>query len=171
MKRSYELSSARASWEHDWGESAVLDYAADRGLLVVSPFPEDHRVLGEALAGTGIPVSRALNLRQTREQLKRRRSSIAVVVTERELPDGTWKDVQSMVESLFLPPLLIVASRTPDAYLWAEVLNTCGFDVLAKPFARDETARVLGYALRHYQALRETTGRMQVVHRSGAAGG
>lgn len=94
-----------------------------------------------------------------------------MVVTERELPDGTWKDVQSMAESLWLPPLLIVASRTADAYLWAEVLNTCGFDVLAKPFEREETARVLRYALRHDQALRETTGRMRVIHRSGARGG
>ena len=72
---------------------------------------------------------------------------LSVVVTESELPDGTWRDVLSALDQVPNPPLLIVVSRLADERLWAEVLNLCGFDVLAKPFARDEVIRVIGHAL------------------------
>lgn len=128
----------------------MLDCTIPAGILVVSPFPDDHRFLRDALLGTAASFGRALNLRQAIEQLRHRRT--AVVVTERDLPDATWRDVPSLLAPLSPQPLLIVASRIPDEYLWAEVLNTCGFDILAKPFARDETVRVLRHALSHYQA-------------------
>ena len=41
------------------------------------------------------------------------------------------------------PPLLIVTSRFADERLWAEALNVGAYDVLAKPFERDEVNRVL----------------------------
>ncbi len=49
------------------------------------------------------------------------------------------------------PPLLIVTSRLADEYLWAEALNLGAWDVLAKPFDREEVSRVLGFAWRHWQ--------------------
>jgi hypothetical protein len=45
-------------------------------------------------------------------------------------------------------PLLIVASRLADEYLWAEVLNLGGHDVLAKPFQGAEVQWVLESAWR-----------------------
>jgi hypothetical protein len=50
-------------------------------------------------------------------------------------------------ERMLNPPRLVVISRLADDRLWAAVLNRCGFDVLAKPFERDEVTRALGYAL------------------------
>jgi len=47
------------------------------------------------------------------------------------------------------PPLLIVASRLADEYLWAEALNLGAYDVLAKPFDADEVVRVLRSAWFH----------------------
>jgi DNA-binding response OmpR family regulator len=49
------------------------------------------------------------------------------------------------------PPDLIVASRLADEYLWAEVLNLGGYDVLAKPFNAEEVRRVVGLACEHHQ--------------------
>jgi hypothetical protein len=41
------------------------------------------------------------------------------------------------------PPQLVVTSRLADAYLWSEVLNLGGFDVLAKPLMEKEVRQVL----------------------------
>ena len=48
------------------------------------------------------------------------------------------------------PPQLIVTSRTADDYLWAEVLNIGGYDVLPQPLERDEVERVVAAARRQY---------------------
>ena len=41
-----------------------------------------------------------------------------------------WKKVLSDLRRFAHPPQLIVTSRTADDYLWAEVLNIGGYDVL-----------------------------------------
>jgi len=53
------------------------------------------------------------------------------------------------------PPQLVVASRTADDRLWAEVLNIGGYDVLAQPFDSDEVSRVIAAARRHFDAERK----------------
>jgi len=73
-----------------------------------------------------------------------------VVVCERDLADCDWKDVLEVTASLPNPPPVIVTSRLADEYLWAEVLNLGGFDVLAKPLDRHEVSRVLNYAWEHW---------------------
>jgi DNA-binding response OmpR family regulator len=51
-----------------------------------------------------------------------------------------------------------------DEYLWAEVLNLGGYDLLAKPFRDPEVKRVLA------AALRQNTGQTQNILVAGAAG-
>ena len=63
-----------------------------------------------------------------------------VVICERSLPDGEWKDL------LGKTPRLIVTSHAADEALWAEVLNLGGYDVLAQPFDEQEVRRVLTMA-------------------------
>jgi len=71
-----------------------------------------------------------------------------VVVCERDLPPGSWKDVLEQVTILPDPPSLIVTSRLADARLWSEALNLGAYDVLAKPFDRTEVMRVVSGAWR-----------------------
>ena len=73
----------------------------------------------------------------------------AVVACERELPDGTWKDLLVLMDNLQDRPPMVVMSRHADERLWAEVLNLGGYDLLAKPLERIEVARVLGSAWRY----------------------
>jgi DNA-binding response OmpR family regulator len=63
-----------------------------------------------------------------------------VVICERSLPDGDWKDL------LGKTPRLIVTSRVADEALWAEVLNLGGYDVLAQPFDELEVRQVVALA-------------------------
>jgi DNA-binding response OmpR family regulator len=70
------------------------------------------------------------------------------VIAERDLPLGDWKDLLAAIRLLPDPPLLIVTSRLADEYLWAEVLNLGGHDVIAKPFLLAELRWVLAGAWR-----------------------
>lgn len=76
------------------------------------------------------------------------RTPIAVVICEQQLPDGDWRVILEATQAMPDPPLLVVASRSADDGLWAEVLNCCGFDVLAKPFRRDEVLYCVSCACR-----------------------
>lgn len=69
-----------------------------------------------------------------------------IIVCERDLFAATWRDVLVEIRRSTASPLLIVTSRLADDYLWAEVLNLGGYDVLAKPFRAEEVRRVLEFA-------------------------
>jgi DNA-binding NtrC family response regulator len=114
-------------------------------VLLVSPDPDDSSYSRHILLPLGCGLAAVPSWNSAKSSVREGR--FGVVISERDLPDGTWLDVQSTVRSLPHPPLLIVASRLADEHLWAEVLNRCGFDVLAKQFVRDEISRVIGYAL------------------------
>ena len=75
-----------------------------------------------------------------------RENPVPVLITERDLPAGNWKDLFTAAQRLPNAPLFIVASRLADDQLWAEVLNLGGHDVLSKPFQTDEVLWVLDSA-------------------------
>ena len=78
------------------------------------------------------------------------RDSVDVVVVEEEFPDGiAWRDLIREIAEMRGCQAVIVASRLADERLWAEVLNLGGYDLLAKPFDRDELVRVIAMAARH----------------------
>ena len=95
----------------------------------------------------GYPVRR---IPAVSDFLRHMRSLAArVVVCEREMPDGSWKDILEIVCSLRPAPPSIVTSRLADERLWAEVLNLGGYDVLAKPLDQEELRRSLSLAWQH----------------------
>jgi len=128
-------------------------YAGRReAILVVSAAPEDHAFLQPLLNKPGRVTYVARSYREAVTILCRDR--IAVIVCEQELPDGKWKDLLSQIAPLADPPCLIVTSRVADEFLWAEVLNLGGYDVLAKPFDPEEVCRVVGLACEHWERSR-----------------
>lgn len=74
----------------------------------------------------------------------------AVVICERDLPDGDWTMFFAECETLPRRPNVIVTAAIPDEALWAEVLNLGGYDVLAQPFDRSEVFRVVSSAWRRW---------------------
>src|SRR5687767_9312902 len=105
-------------------------------LLSVSPLEEDHACVAEATHGDQWELHSVQSLAQALEFLRNRPAE--VVICERDLIPGTWRDLLETVQRSDAPPLVIVTSRLADEYLWAEVLNLGGYDVLAKPFDMEE---------------------------------
>jgi len=76
------------------------------------------------------------------------KQQFAIVICERDVQPGSWKDLLQHINLLPNPPSLIVTSRLADDRLWAEALNLGAYDVLAKPFDGTEVRRVVCAAWR-----------------------
>lgn len=121
--------------------------------LLISPAERDHELLEKLFAEQGWTLFSARSLGSASILL--RQENISVVLTERDLPAGTWRDVLEIAHGVVRPPLVIVTSLHADEQLWAEALNLGAYDVLAKPFNQLEIVRVLNSAwIRHSGALR-----------------
>ena len=75
---------------------------------------------------------------------------IPVVISEANLPDGTWRDLLAHCASLPKPCKLTVASHFADDRLWGEALNLGAFDVLTMPFREEEVFHSVGVAGGHW---------------------
>ena len=108
-------------------------------VLLVSSLPETHASLRRIFGHSNWLLHEVSTRREALAYL--RDNSGAVVICERDLPDGDWKLMLSTLHSLPMPPNLIVTSGLADEGLWAEVLNLGGYDVLAQPFEMQEVYR------------------------------
>jgi DNA-binding NtrC family response regulator len=111
------------------------------GILFVSPSANDARSLAEILAGVAIKVRHAESLGVAREVLER--EAFGAVLTESRLPDGNWEDVVALVEKARPGTAVVVTDKLADARLWADVLDSGAYDLLAKPFYSREVQRIL----------------------------
>jgi DNA-binding response OmpR family regulator len=105
-------------------------------VLSVSALDEDHVILRHIFSHSNWQLHCVGNVTEAVEFV--RKTPVSVVICERDLPDGNWKDMLSALMIEEPAPVLIVTSRAADDYLWAEVLNLGGGDVLAKPFEAKE---------------------------------
>lgn len=122
-------------------------------VLAVSPFEDDHVFLGNIFSHSKWQICGVRSWREALDCLNEQRT--AVVICERDLPDCDWKQVLAELAILPDSPLLIVTSRWADDYLWAEVLNLGGYDVLMKPFDQTEVVRVISLAWLNWKNRRD----------------
>jgi DNA-binding response OmpR family regulator len=116
--------------------------------LLVGEYEQDRTLLRDLFREFGWRLFEARDRRCGMECLAQ--NPVQVVITESDLPRWHWRRVLRDLSRLHHPPQLIVTSRTADDYLWAEVLNIGGFDVLAQPLRREEVERVISSARRSF---------------------
>lgn len=114
-------------------------------LLTIDPYTEDRQSLLEILGDGQWNILGASSLREATIIMSQ--SLPDIVLCERELPDGSWKDVFREPEGLSRPAVVVV-SRNADERLWAEVLNLGAYDLLLKPYDAAEVRRVVRGACR-----------------------
>lgn len=118
-------------------------------VLVVSPLEEDHSSLKEIFSHSNWSVQFTHTAQEALSVLSNDR--IPVVLSERDLPDGSWKDFIHPGAQRRNPPRVIVTSREADNQVWLEVLDLGGYDVLLKPFNPKELFRVISLAWLHWK--------------------
>jgi DNA-binding response OmpR family regulator len=118
--------------------------------LLVGEFSTDRLLVHDIFRLRGWRLFEARDRRRALECLGK--NPVQVVIAESELPAWNWKRILSDLRRLMPVPQLVVTSRTADDYLWAEVLNVGGYDVLPQPLERDEVERVVASAHRHYDS-------------------
>lgn len=107
--------------------------------LLISPFQQDHEILHSLFREQGWRLYGTDSLRSGLPLLRRRAAS--VVITEHNLPTGSWRDVLDAARLLPAAPLVVISSIHADDYLWAEALNLGAYDVLSKPIEPTEAIR------------------------------
>jgi DNA-binding NtrC family response regulator len=125
-------------------------------VLSVSPIPDDHDTLEHLLSRNHWKIQRANSLASGLAKLRQNR--FPVVISERDLMPGTWRQMLAEAARAPFRPFLIVTSRLADEHLWAEALNMGAYDVLAKPFDTVEVIRVLSLAWLHWKDQNEIEG-------------
>src|SRR4051812_24509055 len=86
------------------------------GILSLSAAAEDHVAVRKSLSRIACRVQTAESCHSAFGILRYGR--ISIVVCERDLPDGSWRDVLERLDSSPDKPLLIVTSRLADESLW-----------------------------------------------------
>ena len=117
-------------------------------ILAVGLEHADRRVLARAVASAGCRLSMAANISSVRLLLAGRIAP--VIICERELLDGTWKDLLDFGRNV------IVVSRIADESIWTDVLNRGGYDVLASPLEERDILHALGSACPDRRCLEAT---------------
>jgi len=136
-------------------------------VLSVSPFEEDHKSLQSIFDHSNWTLHRSFACREAVEFLKK--NPTPVVVSESELADHCWKFMLDEIEHLALRPRprLIVTSRLADDQLWSEVLNLGGYNVLEKPFERNEVCWVISHAWLDWRSENERRRHNQLARAAG----
>ena len=95
------------------------------------------------------------------------KQEVGVVLSEKDLPPHSWTDILDVINHLQDAPEFIVTSRLADERLWTEALNLGAYDVLAKPFNREEVIRSVSLAWLEWHHRHEiTTGPAKVMRAS-----
>ena len=132
------------------GNLAPLGKEHAIAVLAVIPNDADRDALRGLFRQSNWLLSFTSSIAETIRSLKK--APVSVVLCDRDLRDGSWKDLLAAMGTLSRPPRLVVTSRLADAPLWAEALNLGCHDVLAQPFRASELFRVLNFAWRSWQA-------------------
>ena len=122
--------------------------------LVVSPSTEDRSILQAVFHRCGWHLDEALTCGQAAALLRADNPPV-IVVAVTDLPDGNWRELLELGNSLRQPPLVIVSSYFADDHLWAEALNLGAYDVLAMPFCEREVRHSVGMAWRQSEGTRK----------------
>ena len=140
------IFSASSALE-DSSESAMRLVELRPRILSVSGSQSDHTALRRIVDNTQWQVATADTCCEARQKLPY--ISPLAIFSESFLPDGTWKDVLELIFTLDEPPVLVVTSRLADDFLWSEVLNLGGYDILLKPLIKEEVRFVLASICTH----------------------
>jgi DNA-binding NtrC family response regulator len=113
-------------------------------LTVITQNPDDSAVLQQIAASYGWRISIVGSSDAAIALLKQQPTP--VVICDRDLSDEAWRDVLAKIAALPQAVCVLLASSVIDDYLWHQVIQHNGYDVVVKPFRPEELRRAVTFA-------------------------
>ena len=132
-------------------------------ILVISSELRNQRALADILHREDCEPICASKVKECQEVLARR--NITLVFCDRQLSDGTYRDVLRMIRSLNIDLPLVVTSRLADWNEYFEVLQDGAFDLIASPCQPTDAIWVTRRALAGRQKTSDIHPACQGLHR------
>jgi FixJ family two-component response regulator len=110
---------------------------------------DDYVALQALLQGTPWMPIQAANWSDTVKLA--RQVDAPVILYDRDLPGLEWQKGIPRLVGASSTPCLILLSDVSDPYLWDELVRHGGFDVLTRPFQREEVLAMLDFAYTHWK--------------------
>jgi len=114
-------------------------------LLAIIPETEDAEQLRRIAGELGWSVAIVNTPAQAIARLQA--EPVTAAICDQDLPEEDWRVVINRIAALPKSPCVLLASRVMDQYLWNEVIQCRGYDVVSKPFQSAELRRVVAFAL------------------------
>jgi len=80
-----------------------------------------------------------------------------VILCDRDLQGGEWRDVVQSLASSPHRACVILTSRVVDDYLWDEVVQRGGYDVLSRPLREEDVVRAVRLAWSYWNTARRAS--------------
>jgi len=119
-------------------------------VLLASERDDDYQKLQALLHDTKWSVARALSWGEVSSFCGRGVSP--VVLVDRHFQGSDWRFTLASLLNTTANCCLILVSDVSDPYLWNELVQHGGFDVLTRPFEQAEVHRTLAFAQKHFEA-------------------
>ena len=119
-------------------------------ILLASERDDDYRTLQALLQNTKWTLERPLSWGEVSDFCDRVVNP--VVLVDRHYQGSDWRFTISSILNNKESCCLILLSDVSDPYLWDELVQQGGFDVLARPFEKVSVHRTLAFAHRHFEA-------------------
>jgi DNA-binding NtrC family response regulator len=116
-------------------------------LLFVTQADEDSEQLRRIARDLGWIVRVARGTSEAVNSLQEDPAS--VVICDHDLPTEDWRQMVSRMAALPRSNCVLLASGVMDQYLWNEVIQCRGFDVVSKPFQKEELRRTVTFAVQN----------------------
>ena len=119
------------------------------GILLANVSPDDCRALESMLADSHWVLVVASDLATGVRMLER--IEFPVVLCERDGPNQEWQQTVRTLAAARSTACVILLSDVSDPYLWNEVVECGGFDVLPRPLDRERLMAALDFAYTHWK--------------------
>lgn len=146
------LSFVRREGSRGAGEAGGTAPVFD--IVIISADVDDHEYFHRLFGRFGWTMSGAVDCLGAVRLLRRNRAAVAVC--DRELADGDWQTLLcANTAVLEEPPSVVVTSRCRNRNLPARVVDSGGFDVLWKPFDKEDALWTIASAWHDWWKRRE----------------
>jgi len=122
----------------------VFDEPDQVRLLAITRGAEEKAALGRIAADLGWKLLIAESAEEAIQLLGD--EPLPLVICDRDLPGDDWRTTMARIAGRRDVLCVLLASSVVDDYLWDEVIQQRGYDVVSKPFEADQLRRAATFA-------------------------